>query len=87
MSPAPARTGAGPLASACPHCGAAVETPCFCCEGCRMVATTIAGAGLERYYAERTAPAPRPGAAPAAWSEAPVEALPDGRSAVRLHVG
>ncbi|MFN7147536.1 MAG: cation transporter, partial [Myxococcota bacterium] len=52
-----------------------------------MAAAIIAGAGLERYYAERTAPAPRPGAAPAAWSEAPVEALPDGRSAVRLHVG
>ena len=46
----------------CPHCGAAVEGPTdlFCCNGCEMAASIIRGAGLERYYGERTEFAPRP---------------------------
>src|SRR5512134_1106476 len=32
----------------------------FCCAGCEAVARTIAGAGFERYYETRTAPAERP---------------------------
>ncbi|MDP2311638.1 MAG: heavy metal translocating P-type ATPase [Pseudomonadota bacterium] len=78
------------IATRCPHCGTAVEEPGFCCAGCEMAAAIIRGAGLERYYVERTAPAPRPAytaSAGPAWSEAPVETLPDGNCEVRLHVG
>ena len=56
----------------CFHCGtvagpAAVvlgdiagQTRIFCCHGCKLVAQTIEGAGLQRFYRQRTAPAPRP---------------------------
>ncbi|HET9341181.1 MAG TPA: heavy metal translocating P-type ATPase [Casimicrobiaceae bacterium] len=55
----------------------------FCCAGCLAVATTIAGAGLERYYATRQAAAvaPRDGVAPPVrWNAAAgsTRALADG---------
>src|SRR5512143_1149205 len=59
----------------CPHCGTAVEGPtdAFCCIGCEMAAAIIRGAGLERYYAERTAFAPRPEPTHAGdWAAVPV---------------
>lgn len=52
-----------------------------------MAASIIAGAGLERYYAMRTQPAPRPGGGQAAWADAPVETTDGGLLEVRLHVG
>ena len=70
---------------ACWHCGAEVpprsrwRAPvagaerAFCCGGCRAVAATIAGAGLDRYYATRLAAplAPRENvAAPLPWNAA-----------------
>lgn len=75
------------IATSCPHCCTPVEVPGYCCGGCEAAAAIIRGAGLERYYAERSAPAPRPDGSRAAWAEAPVEALSDGRSQIRLHVG
>jgi Cu2+-exporting ATPase len=52
-----------------------------------MAAAIIQGAGLSAYYAERDAPAPRPGGQDAAWSELPTEQLPDGSRVAALHVG
>jgi len=36
------------------------EHDSFCCHGCKLAAEIISDAGLERYYTERTAFAPRP---------------------------
>ncbi|GDX81397.1 copper-translocating P-type ATPase [Deltaproteobacteria bacterium] len=47
---------------ACPHCGTATELAGYCCTGCEVAAALLHDAGLDRYYAERFAPAPRPGA-------------------------
>jgi Cu2+-exporting ATPase len=49
-------------AARCPHCGTAVEgaVDAYCCAGCETAARIISGAGLERYYEEREAFAPRP---------------------------
>lgn len=48
--------------ASCPHCGAAVEgaVDAYCCGGCELAAQIISGAGLDRYYEEREAFAPRP---------------------------
>lgn len=72
----------------CPHCGAVVEGPenAFCCAGCETAYAIIRGAGLERYYEERDAYAPRPEPASGGWDAVPVEVEPDGSSAVRLQV-
>ncbi|MFZ5480422.1 MAG: heavy metal translocating P-type ATPase, partial [Myxococcota bacterium] len=77
---------ASPLPLRCAHCAAPVESGEFCCAGCETAAEIIRGAGLERYYAERAAPAPRPGPAAAAWSQVPVEPGEDGAVAVTLRV-
>ena len=69
-TPSPGRVGsavADPVAvSRCPHCGTPVEgaTDAYCCAGCELAAAIIRGAGLEAYYREREAFAPRPGNAP-----------------------
>jgi P-type Cu2+ transporter len=79
----------GPFAPAhCPHCGTAVEGPddAFCCSGCELASAIIQGAGLERYYAEREAFAPRPGPYSAAWAGIPAELQPDGTVCARLVV-
>lgn len=67
-----------PALASCRHCGAALEGggP-FCCEGCGLAEAIISGAGLQRYYAERTAPAPRPAPIPG-LAALPVTALADG---------
>lgn len=72
----------------CPHCGTAVEgeADAYCCGGCAMAASIIHGAGLERYYAERTSYPPRPEPVPAAWHTIPVESAPDGTVSTRLLV-
>ncbi len=89
---------------ACWHCGAAVpprsrwRAPiagaerAFCCAGCLAVATTIAGAGLDRYYLARTGqkpPSPGEPAGPVAWNAAAaaaglVRTLPGGLREVSL---
>lgn len=58
----------------------------FCCRGCELAAAIIRGAGLERYYAEREAYAPRPEALTGSWSQVPVATGPDGRCEVRLAI-
>src|SRR5512144_2859773 len=71
----------------CPHCGTAVEGPtdAFCCNGCEMAAAIIRGAGLERYYAERTEFAPRPDPAHAGdWGAVPVTSDARGLCEARL---
>ena len=72
--------------SSCPHCGTAVEgdLDLYCCKGCEMAAAIIRGAGLERYYAEREACAPRPEPIAAGWGAVPIEAADDGTASVRL---
>ncbi|MBK7349235.1 MAG: heavy metal translocating P-type ATPase [Gemmatimonadetes bacterium] len=73
----------------CPHCGAAVEgdTNAYCCRGCEMAAAIIRGAGLERYYQDRTDFAPRPDAALGEdWSRVEVATDPAGRCEARLVV-
>ena len=83
--PAPATRDPAAGTERCWHCGDAVRPPSrhrapiggvereFCCAGCRAVALTITGAGLERYYATRAAvPSAPPGGADAAttWDAA-----------------
>jgi P-type Cu2+ transporter len=51
-----------------------------------VAAAIIIGAGLERYYEERKAFAPRPGPAEGAWELVPVETSPDGMVTARLVV-
>jgi Cu2+-exporting ATPase len=65
-----------------------VEGPddAFCCSGCEIAAAIIRGAGLERYYAEREAFAPRPEPFSAAWAGIPAEPQPDGTVCARLVV-
>jgi P-type Cu2+ transporter len=58
----------------------------FCCTGCELAYEIITGAGLDRYYAERTTYAPRPAPAARGWSAVPVDALPDGTCEARLRV-
>jgi Cu2+-exporting ATPase len=72
----------------CPHCGAAVEgaEDAFCCHGCELAARIIRDAGLERYYAEREAYAPRPSGQSIGWRAAPLEERPDGTCEARLHI-
>ena len=72
----------------CPHCGTAVEGPddAFCCSGCELAFAIIRGAGLERYYAEREAFAPRPEPFTAAWAGIPAEPRPNGTVCARLVV-
>ncbi len=81
----PGVRGAEASRAACWHCGEPVPPSSawraaiagaerdFCCAGCLAVARTIAGAGLERYYATRTgAPPPSPSREPppVAWNAA-----------------
>jgi Cu2+-exporting ATPase len=77
-----------PPVSRCPHCGTAVEgaDDAFCCLGCEHAAAIIRGAGLERYYAEREAYAPRPEPAAGGWAEVPTETCADGSLSARLMV-
>ena len=49
-----------------------------------MAAAIIRGAGLERYYEERSEYAPRPGPARQGWESVPVTTLDDGTAEVRL---
>jgi P-type Cu2+ transporter len=58
----------------------------FCCAGCELAYEIITGAGLDRYYAERSEYAPRPEPAARGWSAVPVETLPDGTCEARLMV-
>ena len=59
----------------------------FCCTGCEVAAAIIAGAGLERYYAERTDFAPRPDPLPQGdWSQVPVTPTAEGTCEARLVV-
>ena len=91
ISPSTAEPGAAraaPAVSRCPHCGTAVEGPdeTYCCLGCEHAAAIIRGAGLERYYAEREAFAPRPEPAGGGWAGVPTEACEDGTVRARLVV-
>ncbi len=72
----------------CVHCGLALEdaTERFCCAGCSTAWEIIQGAGLEAYYAERTAPAPRPEGPVTGWSAVPTSPGPGGTCEVRLQV-
>jgi Cu2+-exporting ATPase len=72
--------------STCPHCGTAVEgvVDLYCCRGCEIAAAIIRGAGLERYYTEREACAPRPEPVAAGWGSVPVETAEDGSASTRL---
>ncbi len=73
----PRRAG---VTAQCPHCGLPVEgeADVYCCAGCELAARIISGAGLERYYEEREAPAPRPSDRRVDWEALPVEGLRDG---------
>jgi P-type Cu2+ transporter len=89
LSPRTAPSTAETAARAhCPHCGTAVEShaDAFCCAGCELAYDIIHGAGLERYYAERTAYAPRPAGVAHGWAAVPVVTRADGECEVRLMV-
>jgi len=79
-----------PKASAhCPHCATAVEgtTNVFCCAGCEMADAIIRGAGLEKYYADREQPAPRPEPLAGGWNAVPLDVDPGtGLCVMRLSV-
>lgn len=91
MNPTPllgARAGSG-AGGTCPHCGTAVEgeQDAYCCGGCELAAAIIRGAGLERYYAERSAFPPRPEPERAThWRGVPVTTASDGSCETRLVV-
>jgi Cu2+-exporting ATPase len=70
----------------CPHCAASVEGQVdnFCCAGCELAYQIVAGAGLQAYYAEREAPAPRPEGRRVDWAALPVETLADGSCEARF---
>ncbi len=72
----------------CPHCGTPVEGSDdeYCCGGCRLAATIIRDAGLDRYYREREEFAPRPQPLPGGWDTIPVTIHPDGTAEARLMV-
>ncbi|MFQ5536886.1 MAG: heavy metal translocating P-type ATPase [Gemmatimonadota bacterium] len=74
--------------SRCPHCGTPVEAAEdeFCCAGCEMAYAIIRGAGLERYYEEREAFAPRPEPLTGGWDTLPVEPDESGFCEIRLAV-
>jgi len=85
----PARDTEGRAAAQCPHCGTPVEgtADAFCCTGCEVASLIISDAGLERYYAERTAFAPRPEAQGGVdWNALPIARGADGRCETRLMV-
>ncbi|MBM4365023.1 MAG: heavy metal translocating P-type ATPase metal-binding domain-containing protein, partial [Deltaproteobacteria bacterium] len=69
---------------ACPHCGTATEDGDFCCVGCEAAAALLSEAGLDRYYAERTSFAPRPG--DRSLVDLPVLPLPDGTCELRFAI-
>src|SRR5690606_39285773 len=73
----------------CPHCGTPVEgaTDAFCCAGCETAYDIIHGAGLARYYEERSEFAPRPEPVAGGWAAVPVDTLPGGLGEVRLQIG
>lgn len=57
----------------------------FCCSGCEMAAAIIHGAGLERYYAERQEPAPRPDPlTDGDWQAVEIRITPTGSCEARL---
>jgi Cu2+-exporting ATPase len=58
----------------------------FCCLGCETAAAIIRGAGLERYYQEREAYAPRPGGFDASWAAIVPERTAEGSCELRLAV-
>jgi len=58
----------------------------FCCGGCEAAHAIIHGAGLDRWYAERTAYAPRPEPLAGWWDAVPVETGADGACTVHLAV-
>jgi len=72
---------AGGDPTGCPHCGAQVVGPpgTYCCAGCEMAASIIAGAGLDTYYASREEAAPRPQPVGlSTWAGYPTVATSDG---------
>ncbi len=75
----------------CAHCGAALERGVvsgaeYCCAGCEVAAAIVKGAGLEKYYTDREAPAPRPGPLATGWADWPRESCADGTEAIWLRV-
>ena len=71
----------------CPHCGTPVEgsQDAYCCAGCELAASIIAGAGLDEYYRKRTAFAPRPEPVDDhAWNAVPVITHDDGTCEARV---
>lgn len=77
-----------PRQARCPHCGTAVESAedTFCCSGCDLAYQIILGAGLERYYDDRTEFAPRPEPMAGGWAAVPVEQQADGTCEARLMI-
>ncbi|MBX2798177.1 MAG: cadmium-translocating P-type ATPase [Myxococcales bacterium] len=77
-----------PLVAHCPHCGLAVAgaVDAYCCSGCELAAAIVSGAGLQRYYATREAPAPRPEPLDADWRSVPVRDAGEGEQACRLAI-
>jgi Cu2+-exporting ATPase len=78
-----------PVTSACEHCGLALENTeeRYCCRGCQAAARLICEAGLERYYLEREAFAPRPGAVDyTRWDDDTARRCADGSLEARLAI-
>ena len=65
---------------------APTPSPVFCCHGCELAYEIVQGAGLERWYQERQAPAPRPGALASGWAAVPVGVDRDGSSVARVQI-
>jgi Cu2+-exporting ATPase len=76
------------LRAQCPHCGAPVEARNdeFCCHGCELAWSIIHGAGLERYYEDREAYAPRPEPNRQSWEAVPTRTTPDGKACISVMI-
>lgn len=86
LAEAPPPTSISP---ACEHCGLGLERAeeRFCCRGCEAAARLIREAGLERYYLDREAFAPRPGAVDyTRWDDAMARRCDDGTLEARLAI-
>lgn len=86
--PTTSSTASPPPSARCPHCGTRVEgeADAYCCLGCETAAAIIRGAGLERYYREREAYAPRPEGQVTSWSGVAPLVHEDGTCELRLAV-
>lgn len=75
------------MSAACRHCDTPIRgTSAYCCAGCEAAAGLVEGMGLERWYADRVGPAPRPDQPRVRGLDELFSPDDDGRTRVRLRL-